>query len=151
MPFQLDSQLIDTTLTLHYPTVTHVRYSDVTKYLQRQFRVLQIRDLVREPLTPMDFLRRPYVRRSRYLLLGQEQRYCRQFYLGCSAEYQSPTQLRVALYEPSGAQPVELLARPIEADVRDRKLLIRLLEKWRDRDFGGLVLRVYADDLRLLF
>jgi hypothetical protein len=145
----IEQTLIGTDLELSYPTTTHVRYADKPFFRDRIFRVVKIRDLVQEPLTVAEFLRRPYNRRSRYLILGQEGNRYRQFYLGCAAGYEAPGQLRLALYDPEGYRPLELLARPFECDVRDRKIMLRLLSNWVDKDFGGLVLRVFADDLGL--
>ncbi len=140
--------LVDTTIQIHYPRITHVRFEP--RYLPRTIRIERIRDLVSEPLTPQEFLRRPYVRRSRYLVLGQEGSRYRQFYLGCSEEFLAPSQLRLALYEPEGEKPVELIGSPFESHVADRKALLRMLEQWQNKSFGDLVLRIYADDLRLV-
>lgn len=144
------SELIDTELTFRYPCHTHVRYSNSPIFKPRRIRVAKIRDLVRQPLTVEEFLQRPYNRRTRYLIIGQEYHNYRQFYLGCAQEFWAPSQLRLALYDPEGQKPLEILARPFEDSVRDRKIMIRLLEQWRGKDFGGLFLRIFADDLRLL-
>lgn len=144
---------INQEIEFHYPANTHVRYLGQQLALKkRQFIVRRIRDLVAEPLTPDEFIRRPYVRRSRYLVVGieYEQRQWRQFYVGCSAEYSSPSQLRLALYEPSGKRPAKLLLRPFEATMHDRAALIRWLHRHKHKDFHGLQLRVFADDLRLV-
>lgn len=140
---------INSIIKVHYPRVTHVRFFDQTTFLPREIKILSIRDLVRQPLSVEEFLRRPYVRRSRYLISGQEGQRYRQFYLGCCAEYIAPADLRLALYEPAGAKPVDLLARPFAPSVYDRRVLIRLLQKVSDRKFGDLTLRITCDDLRL--
>jgi hypothetical protein len=137
-------------LTLHYPRTTHVRFEDAAEYYKRTLRVLSIRDLVHEPLTPEEFLRRPFVRRSRYLILGHESGQFRRFYLGCAAEYRAPSQLRIALYEPGKIKPIDLLSRPIGPNVQDRKYLSKLLITCREKDFGKFVLRVFADDFGLV-
>jgi hypothetical protein len=137
-------------LTLHYPRTSHVGFLHHPDFAQRTFEILQIRDLVRQPLTPEDYLRRPFVRRSRYLAIAREQGKYRQFYLGCSLEYQAPSQLRLALYAPDSQRPCELLARPFESDPRDRKVLLRLLARLQQKSFGQLQLRIFADDLRVI-
>ena len=147
MPIELPSSGI---LTIHYPHDTHVRLENAVQFVPRTFRLISIRDLVREPLTPEEFLRRPFVRRSRYLVRANEAGQYRQFYLGCSEEYRAPSQLRIALYDPHKARPLELLSRPFGPNTLDRKQLSKLLLKCYDRDFGSLVLRVFADDLGLV-
>jgi hypothetical protein len=137
-------------LTIHYPTDTHVRLEGSRILRPRSIRVLSVRDLVAQPLTPEEFLRRPFVRRSRYLLRGYENGQYRQFYLGCSEEFRAPSQLRIALYEPGKLRPTDLLSRPFEPSVLDRKQLARLLIKCQERDFGQLTLRVFTDDFGLV-
>lgn len=56
MPFELPAR---GPLTIHYPRTTHVRFGESPQFDLRTIRVLSIRDLVREPLTPEEFLRRP--------------------------------------------------------------------------------------------
>ncbi len=138
-------------VTIHYPVSTHVRHIGIAIVKPRQIVIRAVRDLVSEPLTPEEFLRRPYIRRSRWLVRGYEpdHRRFRQFYLGSSLEFMAPSQLRLALYELGAARPHELLYRAIEPTVRDRKLLARAMTQWRDRVYGGLQLRIYADDFRL--
>jgi len=139
------------TVTIHYPTTTQVGFFDRVQKKPRQIVVRSIRDLVREPLTPEEFLRRPFIRRSRWLVRAFEieHKRFRQFYLGSSLEFEAPCQLRIALFDPHEPFPKKLLFRPIEPTMQDRKLLARALLKWRDKDFGGLQLGIYSDDLRL--
>ena len=139
-------------LEIQYPSSTHVRFMDFPPaYRLRQLQVVSLRDLVADPLTPDEFLRRPFVRRSRWLVSAFEagtMRF-RRFYLGSSLEYAAPSQLRLALYDPDGERPDAILSRPFEPTVADRKLLTRAIQAWRARDFGGRVLRVFTDDLRI--
>lgn len=143
----------NTELQIHYPTTTHVGYYPPPVFRERNIRVLRVRDLVQNPLTVEEFRTRPCVRRTRYLILAQESgefRF-RQFYLGSSIEFEAPSQLRIGLYYPGDIKPVELISRPFEADPREVRVLLRLLDRCRDRDWGdGKQLRIFADDLRLV-
>lgn len=142
---------IGETVTIHYPVSTHVRVFEQVPRKSRQIVVRAVRDLVCEPLTPEEFLRRPYTRRSRWLIRGFEpdQNRFRQFYLGSSLEFAAPCQLRVALYEPGECKPKEILYSAIEPNVRHRKALLRLLQRQLSSTSGPLLLRIYSDDLRL--
>jgi hypothetical protein len=138
----------------HYPVTTHVRYCGMEIGVRRRHLVVRrIRDLVAEPLTPEEFLRRPFVRRSRYLVVGTEieNHQWRQFYVGCSKEFRAPSQLRLALYEPSAKRPAKLLHRSFDSTVADRDALRRWLLVHGTDDFKGLLLRIYADDLRVRY
>lgn len=149
MTFTIDSSLIDASLTISYPIHTHLRYTHSPRFRQRTVRIVKVRDLLIDPLSVQEFRQRPYVRRTRYLALAQEDRRYRQFYLGSTAEAWSPSQLRLALYRES--KLIELLARPFNDDVREMKLLLRILERWANKDFGpDLSLRIFADNLRLV-
>jgi hypothetical protein len=131
---------INQEIEIHYPVSTHVRYSQHNVGLKRRhFVVRRLRDLVAEPLTPEEYLRRPFVRRSRYLVVGTEidANQWRQFYAGCSMEYPSPSQLRIALYEPGAKKPAKLLHRAFDATVTDREALRR----WLLRNADDLQLR----------
>ncbi|MGV3485373.1 MAG: hypothetical protein ACO1RT_13220 [Planctomycetaceae bacterium] len=138
-------------VTIHYPLSTHVRHIEKAIARPRQIVVRSIRDLVAEPLTPEEFLRRPFIRRSRWLIKGYEPEHkrFRQFYTGSSIEFAAPSQLRVALYEPGATKPKQVLFRAIEPTVRDRKLLSRALLRWTKRQDEQLQMRIYADDFRL--
>jgi len=149
MSMIITPELIDTYLSLTYPRTTHVSFYGSAEFVRREFRLLKIRDLVREPLTIEDFLRRPYNRRSRYLLLGVERTNYRQFYLGCSDEFYCESQLRLGVYG-SEPRPLEIIGRGFYDDPRERKLMIRLLERWYGKNFNGRELRVFADDFRLV-
>lgn len=142
-----------TLIEFHYPVTTHVRWLGEAPQTIRYVLVKRVRDLVVEPLTLREYLQRPFVIRSRWLITGVDQccqRY-RQFYLGCSPEFSSPSQLRIALYSAESARPQRILHRPFEPTLRDRKELMRLAESLRDNDTqADLQLRIFADDLRLV-
>jgi hypothetical protein len=137
-----------TCISLTYPDTNLVE--SLAKLEQRRVHVHEIRDLVADPLTPEEYLRRPYTRRSRWLIRGYDEtrKQWRQFYLGSSAEYQSPGVLRVALYEPGGNRPAYGISRDFGPSKRDRRLLARAIAEWTKRDIQDLQLRIYADDLR---
>lgn len=137
------------TVSLHYPTCTDVLAATQKRWKQREIEVVSIRDLVRQPLTPQEFMRRPFTRRTRYLLRGRENGLVKQFYLGTSHEYYTCGQLRMGLYLPFSAQPSDLIGRPFENNPFDRRLLYQSLLKFLDYDFGRFDLRIFADDLRL--
>jgi hypothetical protein len=138
-------------VTIHYPVSTHVRLFGRVAIKPRQIVVRAVRDLVSEPLTPEEFLRRPFIRRSRWLIRAFEPEHnrFRQFYAGSSLEYAAPCQLRVALYEPGANRPKEILYSAIEPNVRHRKALLRLLQKHLTKPSESMLLRIYSDDLRL--
>ncbi len=141
------------TNTTHENKALKGRYWDGSpKVRKRLLRIHKIRDLVAEPLTPAEYLRRPYVRRSRWLILATEhgKLYPQHFYVGCTTEFRAPSQLRVGLYEPEAIRPKALILRPFEPTMHDRDTLRRWLHRYADKDFNGLLLRVFADDMRLL-
>jgi hypothetical protein len=133
----------------HYPRTTHVLHVFSCEYRRRRVRITAVRDLVREPLTIAEFLRRPYVLRSRHLITGidLDRNRERRFYLGCTREYHAPTELRIARYSDGIPWPEGIYFRPIQPTLHDRKLLARALETWS----ADQSLRVYADDMRVIF
>lgn len=137
------------TVTLTYPDTTVV--DCIASLSGRHVQVLHVRDLVAEPLTPEEYLRRPLTRRSRYLVTGFDhtRQSVRQFYLGSSVEFATEGMLRVALYRPGDRRPYDLIGRPFGPTHRDRRLLARCL-----RDLQGrrerLRVRVIADDFGLV-
>lgn len=139
-------------LEISYPVDTHVRRFDVVPRRRRHITIHRVRDLVSDPLTVEEFLRRPFVRRSRWLAFAKdnELEQWRQFYLGSTEEFASPGNLRLALYEPGGSRPKEILGREFRPTVFDRKLMMRLLRRWNHQDHGDLQLRICCDDLRLV-
>jgi hypothetical protein len=137
-------------IELNYPDVTLVEA--IARFQRRRIRVHRIRDLVREPLTPQEYLRRTKLRRSRWLIYGYDLDRCawRKFYLGSSAEYPSPETLRLAIYEPFGVKPVDVITREFGPTARERIILARVICRWLNKDLGDLQLRIVADDLRLI-
>lgn len=138
------------TISLTYPTSTLV--DSIAGLRRRHIHVVAIRDLIADPLTPAEFLRRPFIRRSRWLVRGYD---CdvgeyRQFYLGCSAEYAAPSCLRVALYEPGSHRPSYPISRPFGDSRRERAIMATAIAAWSRRCMEGLRLRVYCDDLRII-
>lgn len=138
-------------VVLTYPRSTHIRLFRPDQTARRLLLVQDVRDLVAEPLSVMDVLRRPYLLRSRWLIRAWEPEACqwRQFYLGSSAEFSAPAVLRVGIYEPGATKPSKLIGRGFEATPEDRKVLLRALLAWKDYDLGEASLRVFADDLRV--
>jgi hypothetical protein len=61
-----------TEIALVYPTQTHVLQIDNSPRKTQEIYVHRVRDLIEQPLTPNEYLRRPYVARSRWLVLGSE-------------------------------------------------------------------------------
>lgn len=137
-------------VSLNYPTCTDVLAATKKRWLERQIEVISIRDLVSQPLTPQEFMRRPFTRRTRYLMRGVEAGVKKQFYLGTSQEFYSNGQLRMGLYLPGSVRPEELIARPFENSPFDRRLLYQAVLELAGYDFGRLQLRILADDLRLV-
>lgn len=142
-----------THLSFRYPVSTHVRYLDSVPCLTRDITVKTVRDLVAEPLTTTEFLRRPYVLRSRWLVraVDHETQEFRQFYLGSSPDFAAPATLRIALYDPGSTRPRKYLAREFAPTVKERKLMLRLIRHYIEYDWGDLQIRITADDLRVRF
>ena len=86
---------------------------------------------------------------SRYLLFGVVGNHYRKFYAGVSEEFYCDSPLRLGLYgtEP---RPLDIVGREFHNDPRERKLMMRLLERWQGKSFGDRELRVFADDFRLV-
>jgi len=57
---------------------------------------------------------------------------------------------RLGLFHPDTGRFVRLLGRPFEATPFDRILLAKTAMEWIDQDFGGLKLRVFADDFAVV-
>jgi len=141
-----------TYLEISYPVSTHVRHLPEVPRRVRKITVRHARDLVRYPLTVNEFLRRPFVARSRWLISAWDNdiRQFRQFYLGSTDEFFAPGRLRLALYEPDGFVPKQIICREFQPTVVDRRNLIRLVRDWNQADHEGLVLRILADDFRVV-
>lgn len=138
------------TIELTYPDCTLI--DALPRFQERRLQVHSIRDLVREPLTISEYLRRPMLARSRWLLQAWDldRRAWRKFYLGSSREHERPGLLRVGLYRPGDTRPVDLIGRPFGPTHLERRVLARILAEWSQADLGKLQLRVLADDLGLL-
>lgn len=136
----------DTQIELTYPESTQVESK--TTFRRRRVQIREVRDLISHPLTPEEFLRRPLTQRSRYLLtafdLDTEQ--WRQFYLGSSKEHAANGRLRIALYEPGEDKPTKVISRSFEPTRRDRIQLARTIKELREKEHGGLELRVIPDE-----
>jgi hypothetical protein len=138
-----------TKIELHYPTRTDV-YADSLDWRRRELVIYRIRDLVQQPLSIEEYLHRPFVRRSRYLVIGKEFGRWKQFYLGSSREYHTAGQLRLGLYGPTDRTPKHLVSRPFDNTPEDRRMLYDAFAEWSAMDFGQLSLRVFCDDLRVV-
>ena len=140
-------------LILHYPTWNRVNCK-ARKYTERQIIVRESRDLLFQPLTPAEYLHRPFVHRGRWLIRGFDVQFraFRQFYLAGSSEHFQFAPLRVALYNPmlKNAEPIEPISRPFYPTPRERILLARCVARWQDYDFGRLVPRVTADEFEII-
>ena len=139
-------------LELSYPVNRHVLRFDPTRVKRREVLITSIRDLVADPLKPDEFLRRPFLLRSRWLIRAYEPRIMqyRQFYIGTSLEFHAPQQLHLALYEPGSKRPAKLLFRDIAPTLEDRRALVRAVLRLRDLDYGSAQLRIFASDCRLV-
>ena len=140
-------------LQIHYPINTDVRFIGKAAFRERRLIVARTRDLVTDPLSIVDFLRRPYIRRSRYLVRAWdcEKRYWRQFYLGSSTEYSAPGHLRLALYREDSTRPDEIVSRGFEPSVLARRDLIRFINRFASSQDKDVIeqMRVVCDDLAL--
>jgi hypothetical protein len=135
-------------IELVYPTITHILHVEKAPRKLRQLYVHRVRDLVAEPLTPNEYLHRPYVARSRWLILASElaAQPPKQFYAGTADNYRAPGILRLALYEPESTRPRQLLGRQINPTPHDRRLLLRWINKVADK-YPDFELRILAPDL----
>ena len=124
------------------------------EYFPRQFDVVKVRDLVENPLTPVEYFRRPLTVRGRWLVTGFDHhlQQFRNFYPANSLEYERDCQLRIGLYEIDGKKPLEVVSRSFENSVAERIMLARTIKKWNTDDLRlhGLRLGVFADDLKIL-
>lgn len=134
-------------LLLAYPESTLLQTQ--WQFRRRRLEVVDVRDLLTEPLTPDEFLRRPLIHRGRWLVRARdlEQQTVKQFYLASTREFYRPTGLRLALYWPDQRDqpPAEWLSRRFAGTRRDRIVLARALASLRQTDFGGFDLRITID------
>ncbi|MCM2370931.1 hypothetical protein [Aporhodopirellula aestuarii] len=137
-------------IDLTYPEKTLVDQLEHCR--RRRIRVIKVRDLMAEPLTVAEFLRRPLLNRSRWLITGFDEDIGkpRQFYLGSSVEFRAPQMLKVALYEPESPRPAYAISRPFGPSKRDRMLMAKALASWSLRDIEDMQLGIYADDLSVV-
>ena len=140
----------DTQLDIHYPDRTLIEKCSELKL--RRIHVTRVRDLVADPLSPAEYLRRPMIRRSRWLVhaFDETNQAWRKFYLGSTQEFESPGSLRLALYEPETSRPYRILTRPFGDTHRDRRILAKVVADLNKQDHGELMLRILADDFRLV-
>jgi hypothetical protein len=136
-------------LVLSYPTTSLVTVRD-PGWKRRSVMVRSVRDLVSDPLTPWEFLRRPMIHRSRYLLrvIDLRQNQYRQMYLASAREWRRESPLRVGLFD--GGRLVFPTSVEWGWSQNDRRGLAKVLRQWMGEDFGGMRLGVYADGLRLV-
>lgn len=133
---------------ISYPNSTHVRFWRPEDCRKRQIVIHTLRDLVTDPLTVAEFMRRPFLLRSRWLVRAFEPkiRQWRQFYMGSSREFASSGALRVGLFEPGVTAPTWLYGQSFEPTSEGRRNLIRRLQDWSHIDFGNSRLGIFADD-----
>lgn len=138
---------------LAYPTNTHVELIDHAPEKPRNLMVHSMRDLVKTPLTPIEFLRRPYTARSRWLLRAWDvdHRVFRQFYLGSTRKFRSPGCLRIVLEDPDRDPPRVLLGREYQATVTDRRAMVKKLIRWlHEQPDLESQLKIIAPDMRIV-
>lgn len=149
LPIPTSGQL----LTIHYPTCTTIELlTREINYIERSIIVHNIRDLVTDPLTPAEFLRRPYVRRGRWLISAYDCKLnqLRHFYLSSTLEFYSQSQLRIGLYESRLQRPSCLLYRSFDFTIRDIKELVTLLHHIEGNDYNGMTIGIFCDDMRII-
>jgi hypothetical protein len=134
-------------LLVSYPTSTMVQTE--WKFQPRRLEVVKVRDLIKAPLKPDEYLRRPLVHRGRWLVKARDldRNQVKQFYLASCKEFYRPTGLRLGLYWPGEQEqkPAEVLPGRFACTKRDRILLAIVLARLQKTDFGGFDLRVTVD------
>jgi hypothetical protein len=137
-------------MTLNYPSSTLV--GALAEFRRRHMEVISVRDLLSHPLLPEEYLRRPYTRRSRWLVraFDLDKQQVRQIYLGSSLEHQSPGGLRLGLYEPGADRPGWSHPRLFMPLKSDRRLLAKLVVYADQMEREDLLLRIYSDDLSVV-
>jgi|688.fasta_scaffold268685_2 hypothetical protein len=136
-----------TEVKISYPESSHVRLWRLDKTRRREIVIQSVRDLVTDPLSVQEFMRRPFLLRSRWLVKAFEPAInpWRQFYLGSTREFATQGMLRVGLYKPEANHPPWLYGRPFHPIPEDRRDLMNSLTRWARHDFAA-ALRVFADD-----
>jgi len=137
-----------TEVEISYPESTHVLHWRPDRCRRRDIIIHHVRDLVTDPLTVAEFMRRPFLLRSRWLVraLEPQRNQWRQFYLGSTREFALPGLLRVGLFEPQAERPSWLHDRRFGATLSDRRALVELVKHWGRIDFGQAKLGIFADD-----
>lgn len=138
-------------IELLYPVSTDVSQIESAARKLRQLYVHRVRDLVEEPLSISEFIRRPYVARSRWLVLASEVdgERPKQFYVGTADNYRAPGSLQLALYRTDDKRPHALISRQFEPTVRDRLALLKLLQRIADCK-TDVEPKIVATDTRVL-
>lgn len=131
-------------LLISYPTSTIIE--SAWDFRHRQLEVVSVRDLLLQPLTPEEYLRRPLLHRGRWLLKAKdlERRKVKQFYLASSREFYRPTGLQLALYWPDqlDTPPASYVSRRFGVSRRERIALARAISELSHSNFDGFQLRV---------
>ncbi len=141
------------TYRIHYPT--NCLLASDPQFSHREVYIRGFRDLLTDPLTIDEFLRRPLLRRSRWIIKTADPnlpRKYRQFYIGSCQELWRDTPLRIGWYDPKQPETRPLAIAPFNFPntTSQRLELAKSLVRWRDhQDPDGLVLRVFCDDLRI--
>ncbi len=142
---------IDLPSVIHtaYPFTTHVASPNLA-WEPRRFRVLGVRDLVTDPLSVAEFLRRPMTRRSRYLIRVRDldKGVCRSVYQRSMADWFRETPLRVGVFHEK--KLIEIISTNWGPNVRDRLGLIEFLHSFDGYDMGEFRLGVFSDDLEVI-
>ena len=133
-------------LRLTYPENTDV--GSCSDFYERRLKVVRVRDILHDPLTPREFLRRPMVNRGRWLIRARHiDRQChRQFYLASSEEFHHEPDIKIGLFCNSRLVQTLEVFRPTK---RERILAARYLKRCLIDD-DDLSVGVYTDDLRLV-
>lgn len=139
-------------ITLHYPIRNRIGVEPVWR--PRVLTVVERIDLLNQPVPLEKYLKRPMIRRGRWLLrcFDHEAKQYRQFYENAFKEYWRPETLVLGelpqdVIAPKGKRilPVKL-AGPFEQNMKDRAKLEVVLRRLKNEP--GLV--VYSEGLRLL-
>jgi hypothetical protein len=130
------------TKILHYPQRNRIGVEPV--WMPRELSIVQRIDLLKEPLSIRDYLRRPMVRRGRWLLKcwdARAKKY-RQFYECAFREFWFEDQLKIGQWIDG---KVVQISEPFEPVWDERKRLELILHRLKDRE-----LVVYSDGLKVV-
>lgn len=135
---------LDPMIEIHYPRRNIVGVPP--QWQVRRVEIVKRIDLVANPLPIRDYLRRPLVRRGRWLWLAwdYDSREYRQFYENVTREHWREVPLRVGIRD---GRRVHYLGRSWAPTVADRRELAAVLWRFRDRKD----VHVYADDLAVIW